>query len=257
MGFFMDMFRWFWIYTPSLLASGFQFLASKPPPPKIMRSKFASLGFTVTLILASMISGSLNAQTNSITINNYDFADQVVPPTTYIVSTPGWTISNTLGITVALPFSASGATSPYTTNTPGIIGTNYGVLIQVNSGIGYMLQDTGVQYQSGFTYNLTAALGGGSTGNFYMGFFPSGSYPPLASLNPTNLVSGAFSDNTLSYTPLFNEVGQDIIVGFEATSNVSILEVTNVRLSSVPEPSTYALFGFALLALIMANRRRA
>jgi hypothetical protein len=79
----------------------------------------------------------------------------------------------------------------------------------------------------------------------------------LVDQNPpsSSLESGTSADNRFFLIQLDNDAGGDSLT-FVGT-NVSVTREGDFRLASVPEPSSLATLGFAMVALVVRRRRSA
>jgi hypothetical protein len=165
---------------------------------------------------------------------------------------PGWTFTGSGTSTFAIinP-GVPGTGEPWTTTSPsGMDGLNFCQIYSHGAGGGGIVyQDTGIKYQAGVTYKVTAAFG----------LQPSISGQTLApgcslvlynsSLNPiaaqgiqqSSLTSGAFADQSVAYTANGNE-GGDVVIGFYMPTSApnTYLDFDNVRLTALP--LTYAAY---------------
>jgi hypothetical protein len=129
-------------------------------------------------------------------------------------------------------------------------GLNFCQIYSYGSGGGGMVyQDTGIKYQAGCTYTVTAAFGlqpaqSGQTvapGSALVLY--NSALSPIASqgIQQSNLTTGAFTDQSLSYTANGSE-GGDVVIGFYVPSSApnTYLDFDNVRLTVLP--LTYAAY---------------
>jgi guanyl-specific ribonuclease Sa len=180
-------------------------------------------------------------------ILNWSFEAQSVTAASFAVETPtSWNVSGKSGgAVVAVIHPAAGDNRFSTYPPPGLDGVNYCQLyMNGSSGSATVYQDTGIKYQAGSTYKLTAAFGQEN------GTFPAGALVlynsslgviAATNVNSTMLTSGAFTSISVTYTATGSEGGNgDIVVGFMTTGAASgtYFDVDNVRLTWVGQVST-------------------
>jgi hypothetical protein len=186
-------------------------------------------------------------------INNNSFESPAVTDGSYYGGVPGWGwlgFGNILDVIVNPGGPSSG--EPWPTSTPsGMDGSNFCQLfVSGNGGSGILYQDTGAKYQAGVTYTLTAALGLQTyqtlAPNSTM-FLANSSLSTIASkvISASNLTSGAFTSQSVSYTATGNEAAGngafgtagDIFIGFSVPGSAaqSYLDIDNVRLSATSQ----------------------
>jgi hypothetical protein len=179
---------------------------------------------------------------------NPSFEYQTVAEGTYSLGDPVfWHSSLSGGALDALinPGTASSG-EPWPSSTPpGVDGTNFcQIYIPSSGGGGFVYQDTGVKYQAGKIYQLTAAFGLQTNQNFATGsamVFYNSSLTTVASqvISAANLISGAFTNQSLTYTATGAEGGNgDIIVGFYVPPSAgnSYFDFDNVQLAILNQP---------------------
>jgi hypothetical protein len=133
----------------------------------------------------------------------------------------------------------------YGGNPVGLDGNNYcQIYAYAAGGTGLVYQDTGIKYQAGTTYHLTAAFGS-ENGNFATGStlcLLNSSLAVVASMviNSNSLVLGAFTNLTLNYTATGSEGGNgDILIAFSvpSTAGAAFFDFDNVRLRPTAAPT--------------------
>ena len=128
-----------------------------------MKIKFPSLALVAALLFAGAGAG-IGQTTNSIAINNYSFENPsgVADGSYETTSLPGWgtSLSGSAVYAVINP-GTTGTSQPWPSSTPpGLDGTNFCQIFAYGTGgSGIVYQDTGVKYQAGVNYALTAAFG--------------------------------------------------------------------------------------------------
>ncbi len=156
----------------------------------------------------------------------------------------GWNSSGVANAVVALVNPGAADGRGYGGSPVGLDGNNYCQIYATGpSGTGMVYQDTGVKYQAGTTYHLTAAFGM-ENGTFATGStlcLYNSSLAVIAStvINAASLTFGAFKDITLNYTSTGSEDGNgDIFVGFSVPSTASsaFFDFDNVRLVTATPP---------------------
>jgi hypothetical protein len=195
---------------------------------------------------------------SQIAINNYSFENPTVSDGTYnnlnTAAPPSWSSSGVASAVVAVVNPGTNGTTydgrGYGSNPPGLDGNNYCQIFCTGAGgTGTIYQDTGVKYQAGIKYSLTAAFG------LENGAFDTGSSLALYNsaltsiasnvISSANLTLGTFTNVSVIYTGTGSEGGNgDIVVGFNAPSSAgsAFFDFDNVRLSVVAafSPSTNA-----------------
>ncbi len=171
-------------------------------------------------------------------VANWSFENPTVANGGYTLSLPGW---STAGNAAAFAIINPGAGSWPSATPAGLDGANAGQIFMTAAGqSGIFYQDTGIKYVAGLTYQLTAAIGLQLNQTFdtnsALVFYNSG-LTVLASkvITPTNLVAGAFTDVTVSYTATGAEGGNgNVVVGLSAPPAAvgqSYFDFDNVRLT--------------------------
>jgi hypothetical protein len=182
----------------------------------------------------------------SITISNPSFESQTVSSGSYLSGNPtSWHSSLLAGtgtVDAVVNPGPLGSGEPWPADPPpGLDATNFCQIYAISAGGGGLVyQDTGVKYQPGTVYQLTAAVGLQNNQTFdagsLIGFFNS-SLTCIASnvINPANIFYSTFTGQSLSYTATGAEGGNgDIIVGFyapPAAAANSYFDFDNVQLS--------------------------
>ncbi len=205
-------------------------------------------------LLIANVSVTPSAPQPGVPLTNNSFENPAVNDGSFETgSTPGWSFST--GGNAAFAFvnpGAAGTSEPWpSTNPTGVDGVNFAqIFVSSSGGNGIVYQDTGIPYQAGMTYTLTAAFGLPTSQPLASGATMFLGNSSLASFGSTaitagNLSSGAFVDQTLSYTATGGEAAGngafgaagDVILGFSAPSSSgggSYLDFDNVRLTAVP-----------------------
>ena len=160
-------------------------------------------------------------------IANPSFEAQLVSEASYLLGDPLFWQSALLPGTVDALVNPGppGGGEPWPSSAPpGLNGTNFcQIYMTAAGGGGLVYQNTGIQYQPGTTYQLTSAFGLqtnqildiGSTFGFYNSALAA---ITTKTVSPTNLVPGAFTDQSVSYTATGGEGGNGtIIIGFYAS----------------------------------------
>ncbi len=231
--------------------------------PKDVNIKFQILALGAALLLA--VTGTAFSQTtNWITINNYSFENPsgLADGNYETASLPGWgtSISGSAVYAVINP-GGTGTQEPWPSTTPpGLDGTNFCQIFAYGAGgSGIVYQDTGVKYQAGVNYALTAAFGLQTNSTFgtnsTMALYNS-SLTPIASvvINPANLIRGTFTNQSLAYIGTGSEAAGsgadgtagDILVGFAMPASTAsdpngqtYFDFDNVRLVAVYPSGIY------------------
>ncbi len=197
-----------------------------------------------------------------VAIPNFSFEAQSVNPGTYSITTPtSWSVTGPSAGVVALIHPASGDNRFSTYPPPGLNGNNYCQVYSTGAGDNATVyQDTGVKYQAGTTYTLTAYFGweASAAPNSQLVLYNS-TLAAVASISITGsaLTQNAFTGKSVTYTATGSEGGNgDIVVGFNTTGagastsfdfdNVSLTAVTpavppsitNEPVSQVVSPGT-------------------
>jgi fibronectin type 3 domain-containing protein len=185
-------------------------------------------------------------------ISNYSFENPAVGDGGYETSSIpgwGWYPGGNAAYAVINP-GAPGSGEPWpSTNPAGVDGLNFAqIYIYGTNGNGIIYQDTGIKYQAGVTYSLTAAFGLQTYQTLANGatmFFGNSSLSNLGSkaITAGNLSSGAFVDQTVNYTGTGSEAAGngvygaagDVIIAFYVPQSASgsYLDFDNVRLNAV------------------------
>jgi hypothetical protein len=158
---------------------------------------------------------------------------------------PNWSF-NEIGTSTFAIINPGGPSSgeAWTTTSPaGMDGSNFCQIFSYNSGGGGIVyQDTGIKYQAGFTYTVTAAFGLQpgvnqtlASGGELVLYNSALSSVAVQGIQQSSLVSGAFTDQSLSYTANGSE-GGDVVIGFYMPSSATntYLDFDNVRLTVLP-----------------------
>jgi len=205
-----------------------------------------SLG-SVTSKAATLTSSS---GTNSISIVNNSFESPAIGGPGNTAGCPtGW---SSVGFGSYQAFTVYPGTERYpVTPPPGINGNQCAEIYSPYAGCyGYIYLDTGVKWQTGMTYKLTASFGGSwgelpYPNNPNFGFYDS-SFNPIATqtVTPSNVPENVFTDISVNYTStgnesqgqgLFGTPGDIIIVFYDpGTSGTTFWDFDNVRLTAVP-----------------------
>jgi hypothetical protein len=139
---------------------------------------------------------------------------------------------------------ASGSAS-ITTKVVAGLGTPLSRFASIGSQFNSLTQTTGDDANAG---KLSQGVWGESsdlnwTDSVFNNYFAVGNFEAATSSN---------LDLYTAYGPTYGPTGDALR---STTPNVNTFSVQNGTIQSVPEPSTYALFGFAALLLIVAYRR--
>ena len=204
-----------------------------------------------------------NSQSNSIVIQNFSFEAQTVASNNFAIENPtSWTVANQSGgALVAIVHPGAGDSRFGLGNIPaGLDGSNYCQLyMNGSSGSATVYQDTGIKYQAGSIYTLTAAFGLENKG------FPTGalvlynsSLGAIASsvITSAMLTTNAFTSFSVTYTGTGAEGGNgDIVVGFNTTGAAasSSFDIDNLRLEAVTTPPVSSNAYLTSLALSPAG----
>jgi len=130
----------------------------------------------------------------------------------------------------------------YGAGPAGLDGSNYcQIFCTATGGTGTVYQDTGVKYQAGTIYQLTAAFGLENGTSFDTGSsvaLLNTNLTVIAStvINSANLTLGKFTPFNVTYTGTGSEGGNgDIVVGFKVPSSAGtgFFDFDNVRLSAL------------------------
>jgi hypothetical protein len=180
-------------------------------------------------------------------IANWSFENPTVADGSYTTSTPGWSTS---GNAAAFAIINPGMANWPSTDPAGMDGANAGQIFMTAAGqSGIFYQDIGIKYVARTTYQLTAAIGLESNQVFDTNsalVFYNSSLTAIASkvITPANLIAGAFTNVTLTYTATGIEGGNgDIVIGFyapPAAVGQSYFDFDNVQLSIIAPVSTNA-----------------
>lgn len=206
-------------------------------------------------ILAALLVGAgaaLGQTTNFIILNNPSFENPTVPDDSYEAdSTPGW--ASTIQGAALMAIINPGPSSWPSSAPAGMDGTNCAQIFAYGAGGGgTVYQDTGVPYQPGAIYRLTAAIGRQSNQTFNDNgatlVFLNSSLGVVAAktLRSVNVTPGGFTDIVLNYTATGNEGGNgNILVGIQAPASSdgqTYLDFDNVRLRAiVPKNAPYPI----------------
>ena len=215
-------------------------------------------GVTPNLALAYrvIVSNSYGAVTSAppailtvgtqITINNYSFENPVVTDNTYTSfgtgAPPSWSSSGVANALVAVVNPGPTDGRGYGAGPAGLDGSNYcQIFCTATGGTGTVYQDTGVKYQAGTIYQLTAAFGLENGTSFDTGSsvaLLNTNLTVIAStvINSANLTLGKFTPFNVTYTGTGSEGGNgDIVVGFKVPSSAGtgFFDFDNVRLSAL------------------------
>jgi hypothetical protein len=185
-------------------------------------------------------------------ILNNSFESVVVADGNFSNSVPIWTwVGSGSALDATVNPGGPSSNEPWPSTAPaGMDGNNFcQIFIYGNGGSGLIYQDTGVKYQAGATYTLTAAFGLQTyqtlAPNSTM-FLANSSLNPIAKkiISTSNLTSGAFTNQSITYTATGSEAAGngtygtagDIFVGFSvpASAAQSYLDVDNVLLTGIP-----------------------
>jgi len=182
-----------------------------------------------------------NTSTNG--IGNPSFEYQTVSDGSFTTGDPLFWRSALFGgaLDAVVNPGAPGSGEPWPSTTPpGLDGNNFCQIFASSAGGGGLVyQDTGIPYQAGTSYQLTAAFGlqtgqtfdAGSTLGLYNSSLTAITNKTITA---ANLLSGAFTNQSLIYTATGSEGGNgDIIVGFYAPTAAvanSYFDFDNVQL---------------------------
>jgi hypothetical protein len=180
----------------------------------------------------------------SISITNHSFESQIVSSGSFLPGDPTSWHSSLLAGTVDAVVNPGplGSGEPWPADPPsGLDATNVCQIYAISAGGGGLVyQDTGVKYQPGTVYQLTAVAGLQINQTFnagsLIGFYNS-SLTCIASnvINSATLFYGTFTGQSVSYTTTGAEGGNgDIIVGFyapPAAAAGSYFDFDNVQLT--------------------------
>lgn len=181
------------------------------------------------------LAGHSNA---ALLLTNGNFSNLAIPPLSHnIDGAPGWYDG--------VPTGWTGLSTYYT-----IKDTGSGVYANVSTlAFGGQFKQTVGTVDSGFgdvtlTFDLNPAV---FAGTLSAGIFQTG--------NPTALAEGTFSTvGTKQLTALNVTAGTSITIAFWSVATTPAL--TNVSVSAVPEPSTWALLAIGLTVVLTLRRRR-
>ena len=215
-------------------------------------------GVTPNLALAYrvIVSNSYGSVTSSppatltvgtqITINNYSFENPVVTENTYTSfgtgAPPSWSASGVANALVAVVNPGTTDGRGYGAGPAGLDGSNYcQIFCTAAAGTGTVYQDTGVKYQAGTIYQLTAAFGLENGTSFDTGStvaLLNTNLTTIAStvINSANLTLGKFTPFNVTYIGTGSEGGNgDIVVGFKVPSSAGngFFDFDNVRLTAL------------------------
>jgi len=224
-------------------------------------------GVTPSLALAYrvIVSNSYGAVTSAppailtvgtqIAINNYSFENPVVTENSYTsfgtAAPPSWSASGVANAVVAVVNPGATDGRGYGANPAGLDASNYcQIFCTAASGTGIIYEDTGVKYQAGTTYQLTAAFGleGGTfdTGSSLVLYNSALTSMAANVISAANLTLGKFTNFSVTYTGTGSEGGNgDIVVGFKVPSSAGtgFFDFDNVRLTTrtafVPGTNAY------------------
>ena len=182
--------------------------------------------------------------TISIPIANWSFEAQPVTAASYVVENPtSWSVVGPSAGVVAMVNPAAGDNRFTAYPPPGLDGVNYCQVYSTGAGNNATVyQDTGVKYQAGATYTLTAYFGweASAAPSSQLVLYNS-SLTAIASNSVTGsaLAQNAFSSESVAYTATGNEGGNgDIVVGFNTVGAASgtAFDFDNVGLVGVYPP---------------------
>ncbi len=205
--------------------------------------------------------------TNAIPVSNNSFENPVVPGGSYVTGNPpGWSSALLSGtVDAVVNPGLSGSSEPWPVSPPpGLDAANFcQIFAYAPGGGGTVYQDTGVKYQAGATYTLTAAFGLQTNQLFAtnsMMVFYNSALVPIASnvISASKLILGAFTNMSLTYTGTGFEGGNgDIIVGFSvpASPNASYLDFDNVRVTAVNPPAALGADDTVLSIALQTDER--
>lgn len=86
-------------------------------------------------------------------------------------------------------------------------------------------------------------INGGTMFDFWIDINESGNFQHVGTIDGTFYTSG--------YTS-----GRNIFLGTYSFSGTTSVELDRLTISSIPEPATFALFGFAAIGLVSTRRRQ-
>ena len=206
-------------------------------------------GVTYYYVVAAtnQFGSSANSSQVSVTppvVGNSSFGAQSVAEGSYLTGDPTDWSSSLLSGTVDAVVSPgpNGSGEPWTViPVPGLNGNNFCQIYAYQAGGGgTVYQDTGIKYQDGYTYTLTAAFGFQNNQSFgtgsSFGFYNSILSPVASTAITTNLLTlGAFTNVSVTYTGSGNEGGNgNIFIGFKmpaASVSSTYLDFSDVVLS--------------------------
>ncbi len=236
---------------------GFMNLGNAGPISGVNSNVLTISGVTPNLALAYrvIVSNSYGSVTSSppatltvgtqITINNYSFENPVVTENSYTSfgtgAPPSWSSSGVANAVVAVVNPGPTDGRGYGAGPAGLDASNYcQIFCTAAGGTGIVYQDTGVKYQAGTIYQLTAAFGleGGTfdTGSSLVLY--NSALTSIASnvISAANLTLGKFTNFSVTYTGTGSEGGNgDIVVGFKVPSSAGngFFDFDNVRLTTL------------------------
>jgi hypothetical protein len=191
---------------------------------------------------------------SSVTNINASFEYQTVTDGSFTLGDPTFWNSSLSGscLDAVINPGGPGSSEPWSSTSPaGLDGSNFcQIYAQAAGDSGLVYQDTGIKYQPGATYQLTAAFGLQTNQTFAAGSTMALYNSALSRVAATNgitrsqLTANTFKDISLTYTATGAEGGNgDIIVGFSsppAAAASTYLDFDNVRLVTVP--TSYAAY---------------
>ncbi len=219
----------------------------------------------ITLVACALHLSAIGASAQMIAIDNASFEDPILSDLGFtLAAPPSWKAGGDAqfyGVFNPQDFQYPGATGgdlPGTASGPqlgfiAINGGTIGTLTYSGSSLGLFVP--------GRTYTLTVAIGNradyAEEPLHSIALLADGA--PVATSLPAVVPDGTFADISVSYTALAGDSGRAIgieLIGARNsvyTANVQA-NFDNVRLSSVPEPSSVLLLGLG--GLLFARRRK-
>jgi hypothetical protein len=231
-----------------------------------MRTSYKAFLGAAILMAMPLLAGP--AAATAIAVNNYSFETPGVGGVGGFTPCPitGWTCT---------PAGAGGIYNPVNTQYPaGANGLSGGLIVPdgsqaayLNSGAGSLFQNTAATVALGtYTLNVFVGYRNDVTGTISGSIALTANNVVFATLALTAPAQGHWLDESLIFTTTAANsalFGQTLGIALVTTSNVQ-LNLDDVRLdfasatapAPVPEPATLALFGFGMIALFAALRRR-